>query len=315
MITVITPMFNEEECISANIRKLSAAIDGIGEDWELIIVDDGSTDKSLEYAKSAMKEKKNIRILSYKPNRGRGYALRQGFSHAKGDIIITTESDLSWGADIVRKLFYAINKSNYDIVIASPHKKGGGFVNVPFFRVLLTTVGNKILGRAFPGNLTMLSGMTRAYKREVIDSLELISDGKEIHPEIISKAYALGFRATEIPAILKWTGKRTGRRSTFDAKKLMFSHLMLGFNEGPLIILGSIGMSFMLIGIIAAFYSFHLWLTESLSNHIPIVMFTLIMLSLGVQTLVFSFLAYQNRELRNEIFRMEGNLLKIRKGK
>jgi len=316
MISVITPMYNEQACIAYNIQQIVHTLEDISGTWELLIVDDGSTDNSLKICREAAKKEKRIKIISYKPNRGRGYALRQGFAYAKGDVIITTESDLSWGADIIKKLFSSLKKTDADIVIASPHKKGGGFVHVPVFRVFLTTVFNKFFGKAFSRNLTMLSGMTRAYKRKVIEALDLNSDGKEIHLEIISKAHALGFKTAEIPAILKWTGgKNKGRKSNFNVIKLTMSHLMLSLSEGPLFLLGSLGALFLLIGIISAFYAFHLWLTVSLADHLPLVIFTLIMISMGIQTLVFSFLAYQNKELRNEIFRIQSKLLQITKKK
>ena len=93
------------------------------------MVDDGSTDDSYAEAKMIMDKHPNCRIVRYNRNRGRGYALRQGFRIARGDYIITTESDLSWGTDIIQRLYNKINSNISDIVIASTYLPGGKLEN------------------------------------------------------------------------------------------------------------------------------------------------------------------------------------------
>ena len=107
-LSVILPMFNEEKGIYENLRSVIKILGQIDIEWKIIVVDDGSIDGSKSEAERALKDTINSEIVSYKPNRGRGFALRAGFSKADGDIIITTESDLSWGADIIPKLLNSI---------------------------------------------------------------------------------------------------------------------------------------------------------------------------------------------------------------
>src|SRR5208337_3314788 len=97
----------------------------------------------------------------------------------------------------------------------------GGVENVPFLRLWVSKLGNKILRQVMPNRIYTSTGIFRAYQRKVLDSLELESDGKEIHLEILSKAMALGFKVKEVPAIL--TSRKKGR-SKFKFKKTTASH-------------------------------------------------------------------------------------------
>ena len=233
-ISVITPMYNESARIQGNIGRILAALDRLGLAWEYILVDDGSTDDSLERAKAAIGTHPCCRIIRYPVNRGRGYALRQGFAAARGRYVITTESDLSWGEGIIRDLYGRLVCDGCDIVVASVYLPGGGFENVPFSRRLLSSFGNRIMRWCFGGKLTMLSGMTRGYRREAIKSLHLEADRKEIHLEIIAKAQALGLRIVEIPATIRWHSPGAGQKRSGVGGMLRFivPHLVSSYNLG-----------------------------------------------------------------------------------
>ncbi len=306
-------MYNEEEGIKEAILRLLKSLKDLPDEWELIVINDGSTDNSLKIAEELAQTNGNVKIISYTQNRGRGYALRTGFKHAKGDIIITTEADLSWGEDIVIRLVSKLKEEpEIDMVIASPHMPGGGYRNVPLGRRFLSSLGNIILKRAFSKDLTMATGMTRGYRREVIDSLDLEEDGKEIHLEILSKVCALGFRMTEIPAMLEWK-KDKKRKGGFRAKKLIFSHLLFGFSESPILLLGSIGSLFVLLGLITSVYISYVVLKTHLIANRPLVFLMILLIISGIQILVFSFLAYQNRNTQKTLIRLQGQILELKK--
>jgi len=313
MISIITPMYNEEVGIKENLKKLLTSLYRLKDLWELIIVDDGSRDNCFEIAKRLVSGDSRVRMLHYSENRGRGYALRAGFSKALGDLIATTESDLSWGPEIIGKLVENIKKTSADVVIASPYKEGGKLVNVPFHRMLLSKFGNKLMSLAVKGNLTMISGMTRIYKREVIDSLDLESDGKEIHLEIISKAITLGFKVVEIPAVLMWEKPGKRKKSHFNAKKFIFSHLLFSFNETPFMFLGTVAFILIALGIIGCLFVFYFWLNHTLNQHVFVSVSSIVFLVVGMQVLVFSFLANQNRDIRRHLVRLQKNLLLSKK--
>lgn len=94
-LSVIAPMYNEESGIRRNINSFLETLKKRVDTWELILVDDGSTDSSLRFATEVADKEPGLIIVHYQPNRGRGYALRQGFRVARGKYIITTESDRS----------------------------------------------------------------------------------------------------------------------------------------------------------------------------------------------------------------------------
>ena len=128
---------------------------------------------------------------------------------------------------------------------------GGGVQNVPFLRLWISKLGNKILRFAMPNRIYTSTGIFRAYRRKVLDSLELESDGKEIHLEVLSKAIALGFRVKEIPVVL--TNRKKGR-SKFKFRKTAISHLVFSVFEKPMMIFGFIGLLTLGIGFLIGIY-------------------------------------------------------------
>ncbi len=208
-LTVICPFYNEAALIEKNMNTMLNKLRTLDLEWELIVVNDGSTDDSLALAERVAKTESKLKLLSYPSNKGRGHALRTGLAAATGRIIVTTEADLSWGDDVVTDLYDAMQKwPSADIVVASPNLPGGGYENVPWNRVLLSKLGNTIIRTFMLDVVTMNTGMTRAYRREVIQSMPLFEDRKEFHVEVILKATALGLTLREIPAILAWPAER-----------------------------------------------------------------------------------------------------------
>ena len=132
-LSLIIPGFNEGEIIENNLRKIIVAHlnQNNFSSWEIIFINDGSTDNTLESLKDLKTSESKFSIISYKTNKGRGYALRRGFEEAKGKHILTAESDMNYGLGIVINLYNSIADSNSDIVVASPYMNGGRLVNVP----------------------------------------------------------------------------------------------------------------------------------------------------------------------------------------
>lgn len=257
-LTVITPMYNEAAQIQKNIAKIIGVLSDMDVTWEYILVNDGSLDNSLELAEQATADCEHCRIIHYPRNRGRGYALRQGFEAAEGSYIITTESDLSWGESIIPQLYAAITQGDADVVIASVNLPGGKLTNVPAHRVALSKVGNQVLRWTMGGELTMLSGMTRAYTRQVIDSLYLEEDEKEIHVEIVAKAAALGYKFKEIPAEINWAREevedaapKKKKRGSSRIFRAIVPHLVAAFQHGSLKVLFTFCVISGVLGVLA----------------------------------------------------------------
>ncbi len=235
-VSVVCPFFNEEAIIErAAERMLGNLSRQFGDGFELILVDDGSRDRSLERIVAFVSDHPRaaqVRVLTYPVNQGRGRALKTGIDAARAPVIVTTEVDCSWGDDIALRLHAELAAHpEADFVIASPHREGGGLVNVSASRVALTRVGNWLIRHFFESSVTMNTGMTRAYRARVIQPLMTEENGKEFHLEVLLKLLGLGFRVREIPATLEWLDaklQRAGsakRKSSTRILKTITSHL------------------------------------------------------------------------------------------
>ena len=205
-----------------------------GDQFELILVNDGSRDESVSrlVAKLQSESITDVKVLGYPVNQGRGRALKTGIDAATGSIIVTTEVDGSWGDDIVERLVAELeNNPSYDFVVASPNRPQGGFVNVTAQRIFLSRFGNKLIRQFFDSQVTMNTGMTRAYRPEVIQPLVAMENGKEFHLEVLLKLLALNFRVGEIPAVLTWQTHRLARdpnhnrKSSTRIRRTILTHL------------------------------------------------------------------------------------------
>jgi cellulose synthase/poly-beta-1,6-N-acetylglucosamine synthase-like glycosyltransferase len=317
VVSIVSPMYNEAARIAEAVRVMRASLELLGLPWEFILVNDGSLDDSLALARQAAGDDPRVHIITYEKNRGRGYALRQGFAAARGEFIVATEADLSWGTDIVHRLLAACRQGGVDMVVASPHAEGGGLVNVPPYRAFLTQFGNVLLRRLMPGGLTMYTGMTRAFRRHVLDAMDLESDGKELHLEIVSKAYALGFTMAEIPATLAWSPQRRQEKRRFRAGRVIISHVLHGLGESPMLLFGWLGGLLLGLGTVGLI----VWLIAGLLcgswPTIALPLLAAMAIAGGIQSLLIGLLATHVRDLRRmgyHIQRRQMNLLRREKG-
>jgi len=311
-LSIVIPMFNEAENVRATLSRVEEAMTSFNGTHEIIAVNDGSLDPTLEILKEVAKQNENLRIVSYTKNMGRGMALRRGFKESKGDIIVSIDADLSYDPKYIIDFVEVLRQeADIDLVLASPYMPGGGVKGVPFLRLWISKLGNKILRFAMPNRIYTSTSIFRAYRKKVLDSLELESDGKEIHLEILSKAIALGFRVKEIPLILQ--GREKGK-SKFKFKKTAISHLVFSVFEKPMMIFGGIGLLTLGIGILIGLYIAYLRVSGSLTPGRPLITFALLLILGGIQILSFGFIALQIVSLRREILRIQKENLELRKG-
>ena len=316
-LTLITPMYNEASCIWENIEKIIQTLESFDESWEYILVDDGSKDDSYAIAKEALADRPNCRIVHYTPNRGRGYALRQGFKAADGEYIITTEADLTWGENIIGLLYNALIETGNDIVIASTYLSEKGYENVPLFRRKLSSYGNKILRYCFNTNLTMLSGMTRGYKADVIQSIFLEENRKEIHLEIISKAQSLGYQISEIPGKISWTEKRKsmGFQKHLGIVKHILPHILNSLAEAAfkiIMVASSLCFFFGLGLVLFGFLNKLLFITKVPKPNL--VNYGIAAITLSVLSVFIAVLSLQITNLKRHIVHMQSQIKKMQSG-
>jgi glycosyltransferase involved in cell wall biosynthesis len=302
-ISVVVPMYNEADNLPANILRMQAALMSTGARFEIIPVDDGSMDETMTKLQVMAQTDDTIRPAGYPDNSGRGRALRVGIAHARGRFILTTDADLSYDESHLAAMYELLCRPQApDMVVGSPYMKGGATKNVPAKRLLVSRLGNLILARIMPGKIKTVTGILRGYRASAIRALDLESDGKEIHLEILSKGTAAGFRIMEFPAVL--TGRARGK-SKFKFKATALSHILFSFFEKPSLLFGLVGSMLILAGLFMGGYIIYLWQNGALNPNRPLMTLMVIVLVAGMQVLLFGFLGSLLVLLRREIFRVQ----------
>ena len=298
-ISVIIPMYNEEDNVLRTLFEVNSVMKDY-DDYEILVVDDGSIDDTYRLAEEFSSNNRYVNVCTQPINMGMGNALRKGFDKSEGEIIITIDADLSYNPSHINKLASELlNDETIDIVVGSPYMEGGNVKNVPFFRLCISKIANKFVGYSMPENLSTVTSVLRGYRREVLDSMELESNGTNINLEILSKAIATRYKIKEVPAVLE--GRELGH-SKLKFKSKTISHVLFSLYEKPMILFGVIGLVLSLIGIISGIYLFYQYLLGTLDPTRPLIIFSVLMIIAGIQILIFGFIATQISLLKREIY-------------
>jgi dolichol-phosphate mannosyltransferase len=213
-VSIISYLYNEQEIVHDLVLALR------GFDAELIFVDDGSTDKTGYFL-----AKEGVRVVRNEKNRGVGGALKTGFTASSGDIIVTYPGEMAFDAKEIPNLINLLG-DEADMVIGSYHHPKGKIEKISFLRIILSKVStflyNLILKRRGVKLYTVSSGF-RAYKRKVIESVDLKAEDFLANSEIMVKAVLLGFKVKEYPVILR--SRKKGTSSHMKILKTIMSHL------------------------------------------------------------------------------------------
>lgn len=236
MIYFLAPFFNEEEFLKKFLEDLIINNSSLlKKDYKIVLINDGSNDRSLEIVKSFQK-KNPIIIISYKKNQGVDYAFRRGFieifkTAKKNDLIFTLESDNTSDLKIIKKM---IEKSkNADFVLASCYAKGGGVYGTGLVRQLASKIANMLLYILFPINgVKTYSSFYRLYKVETFKKAWNAYNGKLINQkgfvcmaEMLIKLSSLPVKIEEVPMILKWQGRKG--KSKMKITRTIFGYWLL----------------------------------------------------------------------------------------
>ena len=194
-VSLIIPAYNEENTIRDVINSTAGVMDSLGLPYEIIVINDGSTDNT---EMAALSTGYKIKYFSNETNRGKGYSLRRGVQHAKGDIIITLDSDGEHKPKEIPSLLTPLFEGTE--VVSGSRFLGNGYHGVTS---KINQIGNYLFNLAImilTGNYISDSQTGfRAMRKEVFEKLNLQSDGFEIETEITVKSLISGFRFKEVP--------------------------------------------------------------------------------------------------------------------
>jgi dolichol-phosphate mannosyltransferase len=203
-LSLVIPCYNESDNIAQLHEQFSAIRPQLEQHgaFEMVLVDDGSADDTFARLSSAFASWNNVTIVQHDRNRGLGAALRTGFAHARGDIVVTTDSDGTYPFTTIPALL-ALLRPGIDIVTASPYHPQGGVDGVPGYRLLFSKGASFMYRVLLDPRLHTYTAMYRAYRREVIERIPTTSDGFLIVTELLVGALLEGYRVAEFPAVLR----------------------------------------------------------------------------------------------------------------
>ena len=197
-ISLVIPAYNESGIIMDTIQTVSARLAELTAEYEVLIVDDGSTDGMAELVRGCGDPR--VRLEGYASNRGKGCAVRTGMLAAQGDLILCTDADLAYGVDVFAGLLERLRTGEADLVIGSRRIGGEGYKNYPPLRILMS--------KCFGLLSHMISGLPydtqcgiKAYRRQAARAIfsRCTTDGFSFDFEVLMRADKLGLKVEQLP--------------------------------------------------------------------------------------------------------------------
>lgn len=301
-ISLVVPLLNEEESILPLINEIRKAIKPLNKPYEVIFVDDGSTDGSLKIIKDAAKSDNRLKFISFRKNYGKSAALQVGFKAATGDAIITMDADLQDDPHEIPNLLKKLDEG-YDLCSGWKKERFDPFIK-------------KFSSRFFNFVTRMISGIKihdfncglKAYRREVVQNLNVYG---ELHRYVPVLAKWQGFSVTEIP--VKHHPRRYGKT------KFGMSRFFKGFIDlitvtfvgryvkRPMHFFGFLGALSFFVGLIVNGYLTVEWISGRPLSNRPMLFLGMLLIIVGVQFfsvgLLGEMLVHQNQSEREYVIK------------
>ena len=286
MISAVIPVFNEQESLDKFYLRLVAALKKLNKTYEIIFVDDGSTDSTLPIAKKIASGDKNVRILSFRINQGKAEAMTLGFQKAKGDVVVTLDADLQDRPEEISKLLKKLSEG-WDCVSGwrkNRKDSTGKIIFSKFFNLLASTFWGT--------NLHDYNCGLKVYTADAAKSLSLYGGRHRFIPLLLHEQ---GFLVNEMPII---HDKRKFGKSKYGISKVVkdlpdiFTMLFLSkYAKRPLHFFGAIGGLMLFAGVLISAYLTILRLQGESIGGRPLLFLGILLIVVGLQTFLTGFLA------------------------
>ena len=280
LISVVIPLLNEEESISELSNLLEIELEKLSDgNYEVIFIDDGSTDNSFEEIKKVYESNNKFKCVRFRRNYGKSAALSVGFSRAKGDYVITMDADLQDDPKEISNLIDKLNEG-YDLVSGWKKKRYD-----PISKTLPSKFFNWVTSKASGIKLHDFNCGLKGYRNEVVKSLQVYG---EMHRYLPALSHWMGFKVTEI--VVQHHARKYGK-SKFGLSRFINGFLDLltvllttKYLKRPLHFFGTTGGLIAFAGLFIAIYLSIEWLLglTYLSNR-PLALFAIGMIIVGVQ--------------------------------
>jgi glycosyltransferase involved in cell wall biosynthesis len=287
-LSVIVPVFNEQEGIAPLVRALMSVLGRTGRDFEIIFVDDGSTDSSAERLGEAVAVHPEIRVIQFRYNAGQTAALMAGIDHASGDIIVTIDADLQNDPEDIPMLLSKLDEGA-DVVSGWRKERQDAAIR----RNFVSRIANILISRISGVRLHDYGCTLKAYRKEVLGGMRLYG---EMHRFVPIYASWMGAKVVELPVrhnARRFGQSKYGLNRTF---KVVLDLLVVKFFSRylvkPIYVFGGFGIWSILGGIITISYALFLKYFESTSLiQTPLPVLAAILILIGVISILMGFLA------------------------
>jgi undecaprenyl-phosphate 4-deoxy-4-formamido-L-arabinose transferase len=238
-LSVVIPVFNEEDNLPELLRRLGAALPALGREYEVVLVNDGSRDSSLQLLKAAAAADPHLVVVDFNRNYGQHAAVFAGFETARGEVIVTLDADLQNPPEEIAKLVAKMDEG-FDVVGSVRVKRQD-----TLFRRLASRLVNRMTALATGVKLSDYGCMLRAYRREVVETM-LASNEVATFIPVLADMFAGKVTEVEVAHAERSAGQ--SKYSLWKLVKLQFD-LLTSFSTWPLKLA-------MMLGLVMAFASF-----------------------------------------------------------
>jgi glycosyltransferase involved in cell wall biosynthesis len=287
-LSVFLPVFNEEENIDLLFDKLSASLGGLGRAYEVIFVDDGSTDTSLAKLREIASRDERVRVIALRRNYGQTAAMSAGIDHARGQILIPMDADLQNDPEDIGRLLDKLDEG-YDVVSGWRKDRKDRWLT----RRVPSMIANRIISAISGVKLHDYGCSLKAYRRDVLTDVRLYG---EMHRFIPIYARWAGARVTEIPVTHhpRYAGKsKYGLSRTI---KVVFDLITIKFMSSyltkPLYVFGTAGLICLAVSFLSLALALYYRFVQLVHlNRMPLATLAMIMFAMGIQFIFMGLLA------------------------
>jgi len=286
-ISIVIPVFNEVKNIPFLYDEIKTSLNDKYDNHEIIFVNDGSNDGSLEKLRALSKKDNFVKVINFRKNFGQSAAISAGFEYSQGEIVVTLDADLQNDPADIPMIIDKV-REGYDIVNGWRKNRKDKFLS----KKLPSFFGNKLVSFITGVKLHDYGCTLRGFKKDVVNNLKLYG---EMHRYIPAIASRIGIKSIEVPVNhrKRMFGKsKYGLGRTFRViLDLISIKYLLSFSYRPLQIFGSLGLIMMGTGFLSGLYiSYEKYFNGASANR-PLLTFTVLLLFLGFQIITLGLLA------------------------